>query len=320
MSKGLSDLRICCHPQQVTPDGDVVGTFWVETANICFPWSEYPDALADVVRHWLESARELVAGEPTTEFWFWNKPFYYIGARRTDEWTCQLLAQDKEDDIYFDITVGLDYLRKEVLTAAERVLAVSDRPFSLRGEIQDLAEEVRRMDLAPARPAKPDPAPKTSWLDASEEKLREAVLASSTPGLRDSYGMTALHAAAHNGWVDLARDLLQAGANLDARGRCWWTEEDDLLAPLHLAAWKGRLEVIQLLLTNGADPDCRDGTGGTPLHYAALSGDLESVVVLVEAGGTVSAKDTDNRTALDVAEDEDHVAVAEYLRTFDPTK
>ena len=42
--------------------------------------------------------------------------------------------------------------------------------------------------------------------------------------------------------------------------------------PLHLAAAKGHVPVVELLIKNGANVNAKDADGGTPLHSAAANG------------------------------------------------
>ncbi|KAK0648234.1 DYW family of nucleic acid deaminases-domain-containing protein [Cercophora newfieldiana] len=53
---------------------------------------------------------------------------------------------------------------------------------------------------------------------------------------------------------------------------------------LHLAAAESHPEIVELLLTRGADPNVRDVEGKTPLSEAALWGRLENVRILLEHG------------------------------------
>jgi ankyrin repeat protein len=52
------------------------------------------------------------------------------------------------------------------------------------------------------------------------------------------------------------------------------------LAPLHLAAKLGCVEICELLLENGASVDQRDAKEHTPAHYAAGYGQLRVLEVL----------------------------------------
>ncbi len=61
------------------------------------------------------------------------------------------------------------------------------------------------------------------------------------------------------------------------------------------------VQVIQDLLDVGAPIDSRYKNGWTALHVAAFKGHLEVVKLLVSKGGDVNIRDNDYRTAWDVA-------------------
>ena len=73
--------------------------------------------------------------------------------------------------------------------------------------------------------------------------------------------------------------LIAAGANVNAAARNGTT-------PLLVAIRERQVDVVRLLLANGADAGACDAQNRGPLAYAAASG-LESVtVMLLEAGAT----------------------------------
>ena len=57
-----------------------------------------------------------------------------------------------------------------------------------------------------------------------------------------------------------------------------------------VAAFTGRMEVIELLIENGADVNAKDEDGGTPLLYATLSGHKEIADLLRKHGGKTGAE------------------------------
>ena len=68
--------------------------------------------------------------------------------------------------------------------------------------------------------------------------------------------------------------------------------------PLHLAAWHGSAEVVNLLLEHGANPNMKDEKGMTPLHWAAFKGSLESVELLLRKKAAVTAQNNEGDTVL----------------------
>jgi ankyrin repeat protein len=77
----------------------------------------------------------------------------------------------------------------------------------------------------------------------------------------DEYGGTPLHWAAWYGHVEIARLLLQNGAEVNAKERNGWT-------PLHWAAYRGHFDILHLLVENGADLEAKDIHGFRALHAA----------------------------------------------------
>jgi ankyrin repeat protein len=60
--------------------------------------------------------------------------------------------------------------------------------------------------------------------------------------------------------------------------------------PLHIAAQKGHLDVVQELLIAGANPQAVDEDGMSVLHYAAESNNINLLQLLIENGANVKAK------------------------------
>jgi ankyrin repeat protein len=93
-----------------------------------------------------------------------------------------------------------------------------------------------------------------------------------------------------------------------------WTDEDGLTS-LHLACWKGHASIIRLLLDRGAHVGVRTAKGETALHLAGMHGKEPVVRLLLDKGADMGARtDEGSRTALQLASDKGHAAVARLLR------
>lgn len=117
----------------------------------------------------------------------------------------------------------------------------------------------------------------------------------------------ALHAAVFYGKVNLAKVLLDAGA--DVRTTAYGGKSS-----LHSAIEGRSLQCAQLLLARGADPNAADSDGRTPLHVAAQSGDLPACNALLEAGANLAARDKTGQTPAQLAGRGGHADVAAWLR------
>lgn len=139
---------------------------------------------------------------------------------------------------------------------------------------------------------------------------RLADLLDGDPSLATAYsadGFSALHFPAFFGQADAGRMLLDRGAVVDAHGRGWMTG-----TPLHSAASGSHVEIARLLLDAGADPNARQSSGWTPLHSAAQNGNAELVGLLLAHGADPTTANDDGTSALAMAEgsgDEDAIAL-----------
>jgi hypothetical protein len=87
---------------------------------------------------------------------------------------------------------------------------------------------------------------------------------------------------------------------------------------LSAAASNGHLEVVDYLLSLGADVNERDENqnNDTPLIQAAHSGHLDVVKILLAKGADITAKDEFDQTALDKAEWSDNDELVAFLKSF----
>jgi ankyrin repeat protein len=109
----------------------------------------------------------------------------------------------------------------------------------------------------------------------------------------DSWGRTPLMVAATFGALDVARRLLDGGAD---------PERQDLIyrdSAIHFAAMAGHTEIVALLLSRGVPVDLPSGHDGeSPLHYAAWHRNLDLVQYLVGQGADIHRPDRNGTTPL----------------------
>ena len=141
-------------------------------------------------------------------------------------------------------------------------------------------------------------------------RLRE--LLDGEPALVSSYsadGFTALHLAAFFGHAGAVDVLLERGAEVDAFGRGWMTG-----TALHSAVSRKGADIARRLLEAGANPNARQSAGWTPLAAAANNGDLASLDLLLAAGADPSATNDEGRSVLQLAEERDDPATTGRVR------
>ena len=74
--------------------------------------------------------------------------------------------------------------------------------------------------------------------------------------------------------------------------------EDSTFTLLHIAALKGNIKIMNLLLDKGADVHARDSKESTPLFYAVYSGNVQTVQFLVSRGADIHARNDIEQTPL----------------------
>jgi hypothetical protein len=120
------------------------------------------------------------------------------------------------------------------------------------------------------------------------------------------YRRTPLHAASFRGRMEVVQLLLRCNANVSARSKFGWT-------PLHYASCGGHIKVVQLLLEHGVDVNAQDSDNNTPLALASFSGRTEVVQLLLVHGADVHMKNDVGDTALQWAIAAGHRETARLL-------
>jgi cytochrome c len=112
--------------------------------------------------------------------------------------------------------------------------------------------------------------------------------------------------AAESGDVELVRQLIDGGADLNKQGQSG--------AALHRALARRRVDVVALLVARGADVNVANPLLGTPLHVAAGTGNEAMVLLLLERGASLNvARGSDGYTPLHVAAEAGRTQVVRLL-------
>ena len=124
-------------------------------------------------------------------------------------------------------------------------------------------------------------------------------------GPKDIYGHTALMNAAFNGSYKIVQALIGKGADVNAKTKGPLNNPSlggytALHAAIEGSAFgnlAGTIRIINLLLNHGAD--INGGDGFTPLMGAAVQGEEEIIELLLSKGANPNLKDSEEHTALD---------------------
>ena len=119
-------------------------------------------------------------------------------------------------------------------------------------------------------------------------------------------GWTALHHASYSGCQESVKQLIDKGANIEARTNINET-------PLHLAAKNNNIDVLKLLIEKQAQIEAKTDKEETALHLAVKHNSFEVVKLLTEKGANIEAKNNENKTAVYLATTLNHVSIVECL-------
>jgi ankyrin repeat protein len=186
-------------------------------------------------------------------------------------------------------------------------LALICAPFAFAGPIHDAA---RKGDVK-----------KVQALLAADPKLVND---------KDNQGDTPLHLAALHGQLEVAKVLIDAGANVNAKNNYGPFTPGDLgnflssanhadpvsllsakgvdtkdmqngYTPLDLASFAARYKpLVELLVAKGADVNAQASSGATPLFWAVVRQQKDELQFLIDHGANVNAADAYGDTILDM--------------------
>ncbi len=120
-------------------------------------------------------------------------------------------------------------------------------------------------------------------------------------------GKTLLMIASHNGATQVVQVLLSRGADINAT-------DNEGMTPLHNAvAGYSRSATISYLLKHGARIDSARRDGSTPLMEASRKGRADFVEMLIQKGANINAQDERGETPLIRAAQMGHASVVQIL-------
>lgn len=145
----------------------------------------------------------------------------------------------------------------------------------------------------------------TGWTERVNELIKQDA------SLANAYspdGFTLLGLATFFGHAETVDALLSAGAEVNAASR-----ETMKLTPLASAMAVGRNDIARTLIDRGANVNAKAENNHTPLHTAAARGNIESATLLLDHGADMDAATKDGKTPLDYARDRDQSVMIEFL-------
>jgi len=139
------------------------------------------------------------------------------------------------------------------------------------------------------------------------DELRELLARGGDPNAVDGEGMTAMMMAAGRGHLNCVQVLVESGADINLQ------DKRKGLTALKFAVGEARVDVARYLLDQGADVNETDHFGRTGLMFAAGQGSIPMVALFLERGADVNQKDVYQNTALTNAEDMERWEIRDML-------
>lgn len=177
---------------------------------------------------------------------------------------------------------------KSRLNELEEVLEVeSDEEEDPKS--QNIGEDICLEDLSDVE----DALNKSEGIQRPKRSFKRGFVVKKNP-----LGETQLHVACINGSIENVEKLLAEGHPVQVRDNCGWT-------PLHEAANHGFVDIARELIQAGADVNDPGGSmcgAVTPLHDAAACGHFSMIYFLLESGANVNAVTDSGETVLDSLE------------------
>jgi len=146
-------------------------------------------------------------------------------------------------------------------------------------------------------------------IDLNDPDVRLVIANLLEEGVSPVVKNTALRIASNDGHVELVEMLLNNGANVNAKNSYGVTA-------LHIASREGHTDIVAMLLAAGADVNIKSDFGDTVLLRASNNGNTEIVSMLLEYGADVNAENNYGQTALSLASLNGYTDIVKLLKQY----
>ncbi|XP_019715692.1 ankyrin repeat domain-containing protein 1 [Hippocampus comes] len=211
---------------------------------------------------------------------------------------CQLLSGDSseddsggEHDEVSAVALNLDKCGRLRLETVDDLFNI----LQLRKKRRQRKASIFRKKSAPSTEMLPDTVEAPLFFAAAVENkmavVHKYLNEGGNPDAVDHFQRTGLHMASFKGHVEIMTALLDAGAAIERQDKLESTA-------VHWACRGGSLAALQLLLQRGAKISARDKLHSCPLHVAVRTGHVECAEYLIHCGADINAKDRDGDTCM----------------------
>jgi len=149
----------------------------------------------------------------------------------------------------------------------------------------------------------------------SDGDITEYIMKGDGVGIRNSQDHTPLHVAAHNNKAKNIQEILDINkSGIDEQ------EGNEKASAIFCSSGLGFVEVVKVLLKNGADSNLGNNLGLTPLLNASFKGHPKIVELLIQYNANINFQEISGVTALFVATQEGFVEVVKVLLKYHADK
>lgn len=246
----------------------------IDACTIDTTWSiDHLVALAGILNNYSHIIVILSSGN-LSQSWLTMVLGYLWGSKK--EFFFYFTEDSSELNSFFSkYSTGQDY--DDVVTYA--------REESVRWEKKQLEEESRQY-LIDMGFALSDDAFCESVISGHMDIFQKYISAGFLSSARNSKGIPVLCLAIRNNRLDIARSLIDIGADINA------VSDDRHNTAIMDGASDGNLEAVKLLANEGAELECQSKNGQTALILAVGHGDIEVSNYLLAVGANYEVKDT----------------------------